>query len=156
MRGKQAKKRRIEPDQKYSSKSIAKLINKVMKGGKKRIAMKIVYDALTEAEKKMNKDPLEVYSKAMDNVKPKLEIRSRRVGGANYQVPVPVSEERQEMLAMRWIINAARESRGDKEFYVALSDELINAYKGTGVAIKKKEDTEKMAEANKAFAHFQW
>lgn len=156
MRGKQAKTRQIKPDAVYGSALVTQIVNKVMRDGKKNLAEKIVHQSLDLLEKDIKGKAIEILEKAVDNVKPKLEIRPRRVGGVNYQVPMPVSEHRQTALAIRWIIDAARDRRKSEEFHVALAGELKDAYKSTGVAIKKKEDTHKMAEANKAFAHFQW
>lgn len=157
MRGKKAKIRKIEADGEYKSTLIAKMINKVMRDGKKILAKKIVYNAIKNATQKL-KDvkPEELIEKVVENVKPKLEVRSRRVGGVNYQVPGPVSEQRQIHLALKWLIDGARERRKKEAFYIALSEELVDAYKKSGYAYKKKEDMHKMAEANKAFAHFQW
>jgi len=156
MRGKSAKKRKVEEDAVYGSILVTKMINKVMQDGKKSVAEKIVYEVMNNLEKDSKKKPLVVLEKAIENVKPRLEVRARRVGGVNYQVPVPVSEERQLALALKWIINGARERRKKEEFVVALVSELKDALKNTGYAFKKKEDTHKMAESNKAFAHFQW
>ena len=156
MRGKQAKKRKLEKDVLYNSTLVTKLINHVMKDGKKSLAEKIVYKSIEEAGKETKKKPIQVLEDAVENVKPRLEVRSRRVGGVNYQVPMPVSEHRQLSLAMKWIVDAARDRRKKEEFYVALKNELKDAFKSEGFAVKKKEDTHKMAEANKAFAHFQW
>ncbi len=155
MRGKQAPKREIVPDVVYSNTTITRFINIVLLDGKKSIAERFVYGALKEAGEKLKKDPVEVLEGALGNVRPSLEIRSRRVGGANYQVPVPIEEARQIALALRWIVGAARKSKG-KNFDKALAEELVSAYKGEGQAVKTKQDTERMAEANKAFAHFRW
>jgi small subunit ribosomal protein S7 len=155
MRGKRAKKREQYKDSKYGSEIIGRLINKVMQGGKKNIAETLVYSAIEEGSQKMKADVVEFVEKAIDNVRPALEIRSRRVGGANYNVPVPVSPKRQEALAVRWIVEEGRKKSG-KSFDKILEDSLVDAYKGEGDAIKKKKDVERMAEANKAFAHFRW
>lgn len=155
MRGKRASKRKVNKDPKYQSQAVELFINYVMLDGKKNVARDAVYGALESAAKTLKKDEMEVFDQALSNVKPVLEVRSRRVGGANYQIPVPVPEDRQVSLALRWIINSARSKNG-KDFKHFLSEELVNAYKGEGDAVKKKEDTEKMAEANKAFAHFRW
>jgi small subunit ribosomal protein S7 len=155
MRGKQAPKRNIRPDSVYSSVSVTRFINVVLLHGKKSLAEKFVYGALESASTMLKKPALDILDTALSNVKPSLEVRSRRVGGANYQVPVPVDEHRQEALAFRWIVSAARKSKG-KDFQSALLDELLSAYKGEGQAVKTKQDTERMAEANKAFAHFRW
>lgn len=162
MRGKAAKKREIKPDFKYKNEDVTKFINFIMQDGKKETAEKIVYTAIDglkaekkgEDGKKVNVKPLEVFLQALDNVKPKLEIRSRRIGGANYQVPVPVSPDRQKALAMRWIINIARDGRKNTPLSTVLKNELLAAFNNEGNAVKKKEDTQKMADANKAFAQF--
>ena len=134
---------------------VAKLINYLMKNGKKAVASGIAYDAFDLIEKKAGKPPLEVFEKAMENVTPQMELKSRRIGGANYQVPIEVRPERKTALALRWIIESARSQKG-KPMSERLADELINAANNTGNAIKKKNDTHRMAEANKAFAHFAW
>ena len=156
MRGKSAKKRKVNKDAVHNSILITKFINNIMKDGKKSLAEKTVYKSLEVLEKDLKKKPLESLEQAIENVKPKLEIRARRVGGVNYQVPMSVAEERQLALALKWIIAGAKERRKKEEFYIALADELKDALKKSGYAYKKKEDTHKMAEANKAFAHFQW
>jgi len=145
----------LEPDYKYSSLLVTKLINKIMQEGKKSIADKIVYGALERAEKELGKPALEVLDAALNNAGPQLELKSKRVGGANYQVPHEVRGERKFALAVRWIIDASRSQKG-KPMKEKLAQEIINAYNNTGVAIKKKMDTHRMAEANKAFAHFAW
>ena len=145
----------VEPDIIYSSVLVSKLINKVMSRGKKAIAMKIVYGALESAEKKIGKPALEIIDQALQNAGPMLELKSRRIGGANYQVPIEVKPERRITLAMRWIIGAARSQKG-KAMKEKLAEELINAFNNTGGAVKKKNDTHRLAEANKAFAHFAW
>ena len=149
------KKSHLEPDIKYSSLLVAKLINYIMDSGKKAIAAKIVYGAFDIAEKKMNKPALEVFQKALDNVSPNMELKSRRIGGANYQVPIEVRPERKTALALRWIINAAQSKKG-KPMSEKLAEELVNAASNIGDAVKKRNDTHRMAEANKAFAHFAW
>ena len=149
------KKITLEPDYKYSSLLVTKLINKIMQEGKKSIAEKIVYGALERAEKELGKPALEVLDMELNNAGPQLELKSKRVGGANYQVPHEVRGERKFALAFRWIINASRSQKG-KPMQIKLAQEIINAYNNTGVAIKKKMDTHRMAEANKAFAHFAW
>lgn len=145
----------IEPDTKYSNVLVAKFINKIMEAGKKSVARKIVYSALEFAEKQTKKPALEVFQKAMDNVSPSVELKSKRVGGANYQVPVEVRQERRTALAIRWIVDSARSQKG-KPMAEKLAGEFINAFNNTGGAIKKKQDVQRMAEANKAFAHFSW
>jgi len=149
------KRRQIEPDIKYSSILVSSLINKIMYSGKKSTASKIVYDALAIMEKQLNKPALEILDQAMQNASPNLELKSRRIGGANYQVPIEVKPERKITLAIRWIIEATRSKKG-KGAGQKLAEELINAYNNTGSAIKKRNDTHRMAEANKAFAHFAW
>lgn len=156
MRGKRAKKRKTVADVKYNDILVTRLINKVMQDGKKALAEDLVYSAMENGAKKVKeKDVLAFFHKAVDNIRPALEIKARRVGGANYQVPVPVSPSRQETLSIRWMVDIARKKTG-KAFDEILMKELIEAYQGEGDAIKKKEDTERMAEANKAFAHFRW
>lgn len=156
MRGKRAKRREQKPDKKYGNLVISRLINKVMQGGRRSIAERMVYTAIENgAEEVKEKDVNTFVNKVIDNIRPALEIKARRVGGANYQVPVPVSPRRQETLAVRWIVDYARGKSG-KSFEGLLKTELVSAYNGEGDAIKKKMDTERMAEANKAFAHFRW
>ncbi|OGM95970.1 MAG: 30S ribosomal protein S7 [Candidatus Yanofskybacteria bacterium RIFCSPHIGHO2_02_FULL_38_22b] len=149
------KKTHLEADIKYSNLLVAKLTNYIMRSGNKAAAMKIVYGAFDILEKKTNKPALEVFEKAMENVTPQMELRSRRVGGANYQVPIEVRPERKIALALRWIIIAARAQKG-KPMREKLAEELLNAANNTGNAVKKKMDVHRMAEANKAFAHFAW
>jgi len=148
-------KRIISPDPVYNNVAVEKFINQVMKKGKKTIARKIVYDAFNIIKNKNQKDPLEVFDLALNNVKPLLEVKPKRVGGATYQVPRPVSAERALTLAVRWILLAARSKKG-KPMQEKLSEELILAASNSGSAVKKKEDTHRMAEANRAFAHFSW
>lgn len=155
MRGKRAKRRAIQPDAKYNNEVVARFINKIMLHGKKDTAEKIFYTALDNAAKKAKVTPLEFIDQIVENVRPALEIKARRVGGANYQVPVPVSPRRQETLVTRWVVDAVRAKSG-AEFSVLLEKELMDAFNGTGEAVRKKDDTERMAEANKAFAHFRW
>ncbi len=147
--------RTIAPDAVYSNSVVAKFINRMMKDGKKSISTKILYTAMQKIEEKSGEKALDVFLKAVDNVKPVVEVKSRRVGGATYQVPVEIKEDRREALAMRWLINAAR-SRNGKSMSDKLADELIDAYNSTGSAFKKKEDTHRMADANKAFSHFRF
>jgi small subunit ribosomal protein S7 len=149
------KKRQIEPDFTYNSIRVSIFINHVMKMGKKSIAQKIVYQALDEIKEKTKKDALEVFEKALDNVSPLLELRSKRVGGATYQVPTEVKGDRKEALAIRWILSVARSKKG-KPMKSKLAEELIEASENKGSAIKKKEETHRMAEANRAFAHFKF
>lgn len=153
MRGKPAPKRIIEPDLKYSSQTVARFINKVMIRGQKATAQKIVYQAFDILKEKTSKEPLGVFETALKNTAPLLEVSPRRIGGATYQVPIEVRPERREALAMRWIIEASRSRKGGKmsDFLAA---ELLDAYNNTGTAMKKRETLHKMAEANKAFAHY--
>jgi small subunit ribosomal protein S7 len=139
----------------YNSVLVSRFINSLMKQGKRSVAQRIIYDAFEIIEEKVGKPPLEVFNKAIDNVKPELEVKSRRVGGATYQVPVEVRPERRVALAIRWIITYAK-SRHGRSMSEKLADELIDAFNNTGSTIKKKDDTRKMAEANKAFAHYKW
>ena len=148
-------KRDVLPDPVYHSKIVTKFINKVMLSGKKSVAQRVVYDAFETIREKTGKDPLEIFETALKNVMPLLEVRARRVGGANYQVPVEVRPERRQTLGIRWLVNYAR-LRGEKTMDARLSAELMDAANNTGASIKKKEDTHKMAEANKAFAHYRW
>lgn len=155
MRRGQAPKRPVEPDVKYQSALVAKFINYIMASGSKTIARRIVYGALEDSEKKLGKNALEILDQVIRNAGPELELRSRRIGGANYQIPYPVKPERRTTLAFRWIIEAARSKKG-KSMVEKLSQEMSDAFNNTGVAVKKKMDTHRMADANKAFAHFAW
>jgi len=155
MRKRRAEKSFIKPDPKFNDLLVSKFINCVMYDGKKAVARKVVYDAFQLIEDKSNKPGVEVFRKAISNTQPMIEVRSRRVGGATYQVPTEVRPERRSALAMRWIKNYSR-SRGEKSMASKLAGELIAASNNEGSAVKKKEDTHKMAEANKAFAHFKW
>jgi small subunit ribosomal protein S7 len=143
------------PDAHYGNVNITKFINKIMLDGKKRVAEKIVYDALEILSKKVNQDPVEAFSEAIKNVTPLMEVKSRRVGGSTYQVPVEVKQKRGLALAIRWLINNSR-NRSGKAMSQKLAAEFVDAFNKTGASIKKREDTHKMAEANKAFAHFRW
>lgn len=154
-RRKAAVKRMPLPDPKYNSSQITVFINTLMLTGKKGLAEKIVYSALEIAAGKLNTDVMDVFQKALSNVKPVLEVKSRRVGGSTYQVPVEVRPERRTSLAMRWLISFARQ-RNERTMKEKLAGELVDAYKNEGATIKKKEDTHRMAEANKAFAHYRW
>jgi small subunit ribosomal protein S7 len=147
--------RPVMPDAKYNSKVVTKFVSRMMLDGKKQTCTNLVYEAFDQLKKKSDKDPLEVFLKALDNVKPMVEVKSRRVGGATYQVPVEIRDDRREALAMRWIIAAAR-NRNGHGMAETLASELFDAYNNTGSAYKKKEDTHRMAEANKAFAHYRW
>lgn len=148
-------KRDVLPDPVYGSKLLTRFINKIMLDGKKGVAEKIVYDAFDLIQSKTGKDPLEVFDAAMQNVMPILEVRARRVGGANYQVPVEVRADRKTTLGIRWLVNYSR-LRGERTMYERVAAEILDASNGTGAAVKKREDTHKMAEANKAFAHYRW
>ena len=154
-RKREVPKRHIDPDPKYHDTLVAKFVNVLMYDGKKSTAEKIIYHAFEAIEQRTGEDPVRVFKKAVDNVKPQLEVKSRRVGGSNYQVPVEVRPNRKTALAMRWIINYAR-SRGDKSMVHKLAAELLDASQNRGGAVTKKDDTHRMAEANKAFAHYRW
>jgi small subunit ribosomal protein S7 len=155
MRRRRADKRGVIPDPKHKNAQVSRFINIIMKEGKKSTAEKIVYRSFDILAEKTGKPCIEVFQKALDNARPLLEIKPRRIGGATYQVPIEVRSERGVSIAMRWIRNFARAKKG-KPMEVKLADELLDAYKGEGSAIKKREDTHKMAEANKAFAHYRW
>ena len=155
MRKRRAEKRDVLPDPIYNSKVVTKLINSLMKDGKKGIAQTILYDAFDMVKEKTNENPMDVFEKALANIKPALEVKSRRVGGANYQVPIEVKANRSQALAMRWLVNYSR-LRGGHSMAENLANEIIDASNGVGAAVKKREDTHKMAEANKAFAHYRW
>ena len=148
-------KRDVLPDPVYGSKLLTRFINKIMLDGKKGVAERIVYDAFDLVRAKTGKDPLEVFDAAMQNVMPLLEVRARRVCGANYQVPVEVRADRKTTLGIRWLVNYSR-LRGERTMYERVAGEIMDASNGTGAAVKKREDTHKMAEANKAFAHYRW
>lgn len=158
MRGKRARKRVLHPDPIYNSRLITRFVNRVMRDGKKAIAQNLVYRALEQIEDQTKKNPLQVFESALANVAPRMEVRPRRVGGASYQVPMEVRGDRREALAIRWLISAAN-ARSNKEyrtFAKKLAAELLDAAENKGFAIKKREDTHKAAEANKAFSHFRW
>ncbi len=155
MRRRRAERRKIAPDPIYKSERVAKFINMIMMRGKKTLAQRIVYNAFKILKEKTGEDELKVFYKALDNVRPRVEVRPRRVGGATYQIPMEVPDYRGYFLAMKWIRDLARARKG-RPMYEKLADELLAAYRGEGAAVKKKEDTHKMAEANKAFAHFRW
>ena len=155
MRKRRAVKRDVLPDPIYNSKLVTKLINSLMLDGKKGVAQKILYQAFDMIKEKTSQDPMEVFAKAMENIKPALEVKSRRVGGANYQVPVEVRADRKQALGFRWLVNYAR-LRGGHSMAENLANEIIDASNGTGAAVKKREETHRMAEANKAFAHYRW
>ena len=155
MRRRRAEKREVIPDPKYKNTTVSRFINTIMTQGKKSKAEGIVYGALAILAQKTGKPPVEVFQKALDNARPLLEIKPRRIGGATYQVPIDVKSERGIAIAMRWIRNFARTKKG-KPMDIKLADELLEAYNGQGSAVKKRDDTHKMAEANKAFAHYRW
>jgi small subunit ribosomal protein S7 len=154
-RRKAAIKREISPDAKYGNIIVEKFIRQMMVDGKKSVSTKIVYTALATVEQKSDEKPLDVFLKALENIKPVVEVKSRRVGGSTYQVPVEINTVRSEALAMRWLISAARKRNG-RSMSEKLSSELLDAFGNTGSAFKRKEDTHRMAEANKAFTHFRW
>ena len=148
-------KRDVLPDPVYNSKVLAKFINQIMLDGKKGIAQNIVYGAFDIIEKKLGKDPMEVFTTALENVKPVLEVKARRVGGSTYQVPLEIRPERRQTLAIRWMVAFAK-ARGEKTMVERVAGEIMDAYNNSGNSIKKKEDMHRMAEANKAFAHYRW
>ena len=150
-----AEKRSIYPDPKFNDLVLTKFINILMVDGKKSLAEKIVYKALDKAKSVVKKEPIEIFSGALNNVKPGIEVRSRRVGGATYQVPVEVKADRAQALAIRWLVNASR-NRNEKTMIERLSAELVDAFENKGNSVKKREDTHKMAEANRAFSHYRW
>jgi len=150
-----APKRQIIPDAKYGDLHVAKFVNSLMQGGKRSTAEKCLYGAFEIIEERFKEEPLDVFKKALDSVKPRVEVKSRRVGGATYQVPVEVRAERRSALAMRWLVQYSR-ARGEKSMQERLAGELMEASQGRGNAVKKREDTHKMADANKAFAHYRW
>ena len=155
MRKRRAVKRDVLADPMYNSKLVTKLINTIMIDGKKGVAQTILYNAFDMIKEKTGKDPMEVFEAAMENIKPVLEVKSRRVGGANYQVPIEVRADRAQALGLRWLVQYAR-LRGGHSMAENLANEIIDASNGTGAAVKKREDTHRMAEANKAFAHYRW
>ena len=155
MRKRRAVKRDVLPDPIYKSKVVTKLVNALMIDGKKGKAQTILYDAFKMVEEKTNKPAMEVFNQALDNIKPSLEVKSRRVGGSNYQIPIEVSEERAQALGLRWLTKYAR-LRNGHGMAENLANEIIDAFNETGAAVKKREDTHRMAEANKAFAHYRW
>ena len=154
-RRRRAEKREILPDPKFKDLVLSKFMNNLMLDGKKSVSEKIVYGAFDEIENKVKRPPLEVFHEALDNIKPSVEVRSRRVGGATYQVPVEVKSKRAQALAIRWLVDSARK-RKDKHMSDKIFNELYDAYEKKGAAVKKREDVHKMAESNKAFAHFRW
>jgi small subunit ribosomal protein S7 len=154
-RRREVPKREVLADPKFGSTQVTKFVNMIMRGGKKSVAETILYNALDRIDDKTESEPMDVLDKALENVAPMVEVKSRRVGGATYQVPVEVRPSRRTALAMRWLIDAAR-SRGEKSMQLKLAGELMDASENRGNAVKKREDTHRMAEANKAFAHFRW
>jgi len=154
-RRRQAERREILPDPKFGDRVVSKFMNNLMYAGKKSVAERIVYGALGRVEGRMKREPVEVFHEALDNIKPSVEVRSRRVGGATYQVPVEVRPERREALAIRWLIIASR-NRNENTMEERLAGELMDAVNNRGTAVKRREDTHKMAEANKAFSHYRW
>ena len=155
MRKRRAVKRDVLPDPLYNSKVVTKLINSMIIGGKRGKAQSILYSAFDMIKEKTGKEPMEVFNQALENIKPALEVKARRVGGANYQVPIEVSETRSQALGLRWLVNYAR-LRGGKGMAENIANEIIDASNGTGGAVKKREDVHRMAEANKAYAHYRW
>jgi small subunit ribosomal protein S7 len=145
----------VEPDEKYNSELVARFINRLMQQGKKSVAARIAYDAFDIMEERTHRNPLEVFQQAVENATPSLEVRARRVGGATYQIPVEVRPERRTSLAIRWLIQASKSRKG-RPMAERLADELMDAARNTGTTVKKREDTHKMAEANRAFAHYRW
>ena len=155
MRKRRAVKRDVLADPIYNSKLVTKIVNTIMKDGKKGMAQTIFYDAMEIVKEKTSQEPMDVLNKALENIMPQLEVKSRRVGGANYQVPIEVKAERKQSLGIRWLINYAR-LRGGHSMADNLANEIVDASNGTGAAVKKREETHRMAEANKAFAHYRW
>ncbi len=155
MRRRSAEKRDVISDTRYNSDIIARLISTIMKSGKRSVAERVVYGALDEIKEKTGEDPVKVFGEALENIKPRLEVKSRRVGGATYQVPLEVSPERQVSLALRWVVQYSKARKG-VPMAKALTMELLDAQKGQGASIKKRDDVHKMAQANKAFAHYRW
>ena len=154
-RRREVEKRRILPDPKFQDRLVAKFVNNLMRKGNKSVGERIIYGAFDQVEQKLKDDPLKIFKKALDNVKPVVEVKSRRVGGATYQVPVEVRQDRRTALAMRWLIDYSK-GRGEKTMVDKLAGEIMDAASNRGNAVKKREDTHKMAEANKAFAHYRW
>jgi small subunit ribosomal protein S7 len=155
MRRRRAPKREVYVDAKYNSPVVGHFVNIIMRDGKKSIAQKIIYGAFSVAEKHLKEDPLKIFFAALDNCRPRVAVRPRRIGGATYQVPMEVPKDRGYSMAMRWMRDIARKKKG-KSMKLRLAEEIISAYKNEGAVVKKKEDTHKMAEANRAFAHFRW
>lgn len=155
MRRRRAPKREVKGDPKYNSEVIGKFVSIVMRNGKKSVAQRIIYDSLDIIEERLKTDPLKIFFSALDNARPRLEVRPRRVGGSTYQIPMEVDKDRGVTIALRWIRDFAYGKKG-KPMYLKLAEEIMSAYKREGSVLKKREDTHKMAEANKAFAHFKW
>jgi small subunit ribosomal protein S7 len=154
-RRREVPKRKVQPDPKYRNRMVSKFINKLMYSGKKSVAERILHGTFDIIEQRYKQDPMEVFKKAIENVKPKLEVKSRRVGGATYQVPIEVRADRRQALAIRWLVRYSRQ-RSERTMAERLANEFLNAFKNEGSSVKKREDTHKMADANKAFAHFRW
>lgn len=154
-RRRQAEKRRIRPDARFQSVLVQMVINRIMRNGKKGVAEGIMYGAMSVIEERVRQDPLDVFNQAMMNITPEMEVRPRRVGGATYQVPVEIRQDRRTSLGIRWLVTAVRSRKG-RPAYLSLADELLDAYNNTGAAIRRKEETHRMAEANRAFAHYRW
>ena len=155
MRKRRAEKRDVLPDPVYNSKIVTKLVNQIMQDGKKGTAQKILYEAFDMIKEKTGEEPIDIFNRALENIRPALEVKSRRVGGSNYQVPIEVNDDRSQALALRWLVNYSK-LRNGKGMAINLANEIIDAANGSGGAVKKREDTHKMAEANKAFAHYRW
>ncbi len=155
MRKRRAIKRDVLPDPLYNSKIVTKLVNQIMQDGKKGTAQKILYEAFDMIKEKTGEEPIDIFNRALENIRPALEVKSRRVGGSNYQVPIEVNDDRSQALALRWLVNYSK-LRNGKGMAINLANEIIDAANGSGGAVKKREDTHKMAEANKAFAHYRW
>lgn len=151
-----AEKREVLPDPIYKSKVVTKLVNQVMESGKKGLAQRIVYGSFNIIKEKMDLEPIEVFNAALENIKPVLETKSRRVGGATYQVPMEIRPERRQTLAIRWLVSFARKRSGERGMDAKLAGEIMDAYNNTGASIKRRDEMHRMAEANKAFAHFKW
>ena len=151
-----AEKREVLPDPIYKSKVVTKLVNQVMESGKKGLAQRIVYGSFNIIKEKMDLEPIEVFNTALENIKPVLETKSRRVGGATYQVPMEIRPERRQTLAIRWLVSFARKRSGERGMDAKLAGEIMDAYNNTGASIKRRDEMHRMAEANKAFAHFKW
>jgi small subunit ribosomal protein S7 len=154
-RRRRAERRELVPDLKYNSDVVARFVTQMMRQGKRSVAERVIYDALEEVESKLNGDPVEIFETAVENIRPQLEVKSRRVGGATYQVPIEVTSDRGRAIGMRWLIQFSKNRKG-VPMAKALANELVDAYNETGAAVKKRDDTHKMAQANRAFAHYRW